>query len=91
MKVAHRHSERDLRIIPFTYPKFIFRKIKCLYVDQINTKKQIIKSVIVITISKKHNYFSYTSYDSILNHMKAIIITLTTDSDNFRLIIDYYS
>ena len=67
MKVAQRHSERDLRIIPLIYPKFIFRKIKCLYVDQMNTKKQIIKSDNVITISKKnYNCLIYPDYDSLL-------------------------
>ena len=80
MKVAHLHSERDLQITPFTYPKFIFRKIKCLYVDQMNTKKQIIKSVIVITISKKnYNYLSYPEYNSILNNMNDSHITIITD------------
>ncbi|GIT03394.1 MAG: hypothetical protein CM1200mP28_06530 [Deltaproteobacteria bacterium] len=51
MTVAHLQSEFDLRIIPFRYSKSIFRKIKCLYADQMTTKKQIIISVIVITIS----------------------------------------
>ena len=80
MKVAHHHSERDLRIIPFTYPKFIFRKIKCLYVDQVNTKKQIIRSDIVITISKKnYNCLSYPDFDSTLKNIKAWIVTITMD------------
>ena len=48
---SHLQSERDLRIIPFRYSKLIFRKIKCLYADQMTTKKQIMRSVIVITIS----------------------------------------
>jgi len=49
--VAHLQSECDLRIIPFRYSRLIFRKIKCLFADQMTTKKQIIRSVIVITNS----------------------------------------
>ena len=53
MTVAHLQSERDLRIIPLRYSKFIFRNIKCLYADQVTTAKQIISRVIVIIISQK--------------------------------------
>ena len=53
MTGAHLHSELDLRNISFKYSKFIFRKFKCLYTDQMNTKKQIVSSVIVISITEK--------------------------------------
>ena len=39
-------------------------------------------------LKKYYNYLSYPDYNSILNNMKARSITITTDYDNFRLIID---
>ena len=59
MTIANTQSERDLLIIPFRYSKFIFKKIKCLYTDQMNIKKQIIRRVVFITVSNK--YLKYIS------------------------------